>query len=78
MLAKYSGICPLCHVYISKNVSEIMVIYPALVPRTVEGKGILSEDTGRPYNANGRPIQLHGRKYGHIKCVRKFYSEQAE
>jgi hypothetical protein len=64
--AKYSAICPLCHLYIAKNHSWIIKLAEPLIPR---GNGYRSADTGKPYNSNGSGIRMKPRWWIHERCV---------
>lgn len=69
--ARTSGICPLCSRYITKNRSWILPLPEAISPR---GDGRQSSDDGRYYNADGRPISMHPRKWAHQACWPRYFN----
>ena len=68
-LARYSGICPLCSRYITKNRSTVVLLPRPLVPR---GDGRISADDGGIYNARGQAISMHPRQWAHERCYPRF------
>ncbi len=71
VIARQSGICPLCSTYIHKNQSRIVKLPYPIAPR---GDGIRSADDGRHYHADGRSVGLYPRSWSHERCLPRFYS----
>lgn len=66
MLAKHSGICPLCSRYIRKGRSMVVRLPEPLVPR---GDGYRSFDDGGHYHGGTQgPISMHPRRWAHERC----------
>ena len=71
MLARSSGICPLCSVYIRKGQSKIIPLPEAIRPRCTSD-GVFSLDDGNNYNAIGGGISQQPRKWIHERCYHKY------
>lgn len=74
VIARQSGICPLCSTFIAKNRSRIVALPVPIAPR---GNGRFSFDDGGAYYADGRTISMSRRAWCHAKCRPRFDQEPA-
>lgn len=73
-VAEYSSICPLCSKYIRANLSPVLSLPTAILPRcTPDGRRSL--DDGLLYNSDGKPIRYKPRRWCHRKCWPKYFTE---
>ncbi len=72
VIARQSGICPLCSKFIAKNLSRIVPLPEPIPPR---GNGRFSFDDGEAYYADGRTISMVERAWCHAKCRPRFDEE---
>lgn len=70
VLAKHSGICPLCSTYIRKGKSWIVQLPEPLAPR---GDGYRSSDDGGHYHGGSHgPISMRPRRWAHERCASNY------
>ena len=67
MIAKSSGICPLCSVFIAKSQSHIRKLPVPIPPLTIDGRCCVAD--GKFYYWDGRRIGQSARGWAHEYCV---------